>query len=93
MGKPNLTTCPKNRKHYRRRVSLLERPVKTSSSSGRAWYGYSPYKPENIIKMLDIFRVFYNFAKVGEDGKTPAVRLGLMKGNGKVEDIIYFVRK
>lgn len=77
----------------RRRISLLERPVKTSSSSGRMWYGYSPYKPENIIKMLEIFRVFYNFAKVGEDGKTPAARLGLMKANGKVEDIIYYVRK
>ena len=76
----------------RRRVSLLERPIKTSSS-GRTWYGYSPYKPENIINILDIFRVFYNFSKTGKDGQTPAVRLGLMKGNGAVEDIIYYVQK
>ena len=27
---------------------------------------------ENIIKVLDIFRVFYNYVGVGEDGKTPA---------------------
>lgn len=77
----------------RRRMSLLERPIRTSSSSGRVWYGYSPYKPENIIKLLDIFRVFYNFAKPGQDGRTPAARLGLAKGNGSVEDIIYYVLK
>ncbi|MBT0654286.1 hypothetical protein [Geomobilimonas luticola] len=75
----------------RRRISLLERPIKTSSAMGRTWYGYSPYKPENIAKVIEIFRVFYNYVKVGEDGKTPAMRLGIAKGPAKVEDIIYYL--
>ncbi|RII27338.1 MAG: hypothetical protein CXR31_08830 [Geobacter sp.] len=75
----------------RRRISLLERPIKTSSATGRTWYGYSPYKPENIAKVIEIFRVFYNYVKVGDDGKTPAMRLGLARGPAKVEDIIYYL--
>ena len=30
----------------RRRLSLLERPVSSSASLGRRWFGYGPYKPE-----------------------------------------------
>jgi transposase-like protein len=61
----------------RRRISLLERPIVTASSEGRKWYGYSPYNPAQVGKFLDIFRVFYNYVEVGEDKKTPAMRLGL----------------
>jgi transposase-like protein len=61
----------------RRRLSLLERPISTSSSEGRRWYGYSPYNPGLVGKILDIFRVFYNYVEVGDDKKTPAMRLGL----------------
>ena len=51
----------------RRRISLLERPISTPSSAGRKWHGYSPYDPGIVIKMLDIFRVFYNFVEIGKD--------------------------
>lgn len=61
----------------RRRLSLLERPISSSSSEGRKWYGYGPYNPEMVGKLLDIFRVFYNYVEVGQDKKTPATRLGL----------------
>jgi hypothetical protein len=61
----------------RRRISLLERPIATASNMGRVWYGYSPYNPEVVAKMLSIFRVFYNYALPGEDKQTPAMRLGL----------------
>jgi len=61
----------------RRRLSLLERPIGTSSKAGRTWYGYSAYQPENIEKVLTIFRVFYNYCLKGKDKKTPAMRLGL----------------
>jgi hypothetical protein len=61
----------------RRRLSLLERPIATSSSVGRKWFGYSPYNPAIVGKMLEIFRVFYNFVEAGADKKTPAMRLGL----------------
>lgn len=62
----------------RRRLNMLERPISTSSKAGRTWYGYSAYQPENIEKLLTIFRVFYNFCIEGQDKKTPAVRLGLV---------------
>ncbi len=74
----------------RRRLSLLERPISTASSARRTWYGYSPYNPAVIVKLLDIFRVFYNYCLVGEDGQTPAMRIGLAKGKTDMEKIIYF---
>lgn len=74
----------------RRRLSILERPIGSASSMGRTWYGYSAYNPETIVKMLGIFRVFYNYCLVGQDKKTPAMRLGLAKGKVSLEDIIYF---
>lgn len=74
----------------RRSFSLLERPITTASKTGRTWYGYSPYKPENIAKLLDIFRVVYNYCETGKDGLTPAQRLGLARGPVDLEKIIYF---
>lgn len=74
----------------RRRISLLERPIATPSAAGRKWFGYSPYNPAMVMKMLDIFRVFYNFVEAGKDGRSPAMRLGLAKGSVSMEDIIYF---
>jgi len=74
----------------RRRLSLLERPIKTASKTGRTWYGYSPYNPAVIAKLLDIFRVYYNYCLVGKDKQTPAIRIGLAKGPVKLEDVIYF---
>jgi transposase-like protein len=75
----------------RRRLSLIERPLTTTSNSQRRWHGYNAYRPENIIKIFDIFRVFYNYVGVGEDGQTPAMRLGLSKGGVGIEDIIYYL--
>jgi transposase-like protein len=74
----------------RRRLSILERPIATASSANRTWYGYSAYNPETIVKMLGIFRVFYNYCLAGQDKNTPAMRLGLAKGKVSLEDIIYF---
>lgn len=74
----------------RRRISLFERPIATASAQGRAWFGYSPYNPEVAMKLLMIFRVFYNYVAVGEDKKTPAMRLGLAKAKVSLDDIINF---
>lgn len=74
----------------RRRLSMLERPIGTSSKAGRTWYGYSAYRPENIEAVLDVFRVFYNYCLVGKDGKTPAMRLGLAEKVRKPQDILQF---
>jgi hypothetical protein len=45
----------------RRRISLLERPIISSSAFGRRWYGYSPYNPSVIVKILETFRVYHNY--------------------------------
>jgi len=77
----------------RRRLSPLERALSTSSASGRRWYGYAPYNPAIIEKLLTILRVYYNYCLVskGSGAKgTPAMRLGLAKGPVRVEDVIYF---
>lgn len=73
----------------RRRISLLERPI-ASASAKRTWYGYSAYNPEMIIKLLDIFRVYYNFVLTGKDHITPAIRLGVTRKASEIEDILYF---
>ena len=74
----------------RRRLSLLERPISSASSAGRIWHGFSAYNPENIIKLLEIFRVYYNYCLKGKDAKTPAMRLALAKGVVTTEDVIYY---
>jgi len=45
----------------RRRVSLLERGMHSQGNAGRVWNGYQPYKPQQIQKLLDIFRVCHNY--------------------------------
>ena len=74
----------------RRRLSLLERPIATASNNRRLWHGYSAYNPRSMVKLLEMFRVFYNYVLVGIDKQTPAMRLGLAKGRVSLEDIIYF---
>ena len=74
----------------RRRLSILERSIATASSARRVWYGYSAYNPEVVLKLLAIFRVFYNYCLARKDRTTPAMRLGLAQGKVTLEDIIYF---
>ena len=73
----------------RRRLSLLERPI-TTASNRRIWHGYSAYNPRSIVKLLEMFRVYYNYILVGRDKQTPAMRLGLAKGRVSIEDIVYY---
>ena len=61
----------------RRRIHLLERPISTSSASQRRWYGYSAYSAVVVMRLLEIFRVVYNYHLVGKQGTTAAQRLGL----------------
>lgn len=75
----------------RRRISLLERAISTSSNTGRKWYGYCPYNPLIIEKLLTILRIYYNFVLVGEDKKTPAMRLRLTSRAIDVNDILYYM--
>lgn len=72
----------------RRRFSLLERMLNRAGQGDRVWNIYSPYNPIVIQRLLNIYRVFYNFSKPGKDGKTPAMRLGLSPGPVDVVRII-----
>jgi len=72
----------------RRRISLLERPIESASSEGRKWYGYSAYNPKMVGKLLDIFRVFYNYVETGQDKRTPAMRLGLAENPSSLGDVL-----
>lgn len=74
----------------RRLVMQLERPIATSSSARRIWNAYAPYNPLIVAQLVEIFRIYYNFVKVGRDKQTPAMRLGLAKGKVRFDDIIYF---
>ncbi|MRR57402.1 MAG: hypothetical protein EG824_04225 [Deltaproteobacteria bacterium] len=74
----------------RRGVRLFERPIATPSSQRNMWYGYAPYNPKILTKTLDIYRAVYNYVEIGEDGKTPAMRLGLAKAPLEYGDIIRY---
>lgn len=77
----------------RRMTSMLERPITTASSNRRVWYGYAAYNPDSIVKLLEIFRVIYNYTRVGKGKQTPAMRLGLNSRPVKPSDIVRFSNK
>jgi hypothetical protein len=75
----------------RRRVSLAERGLTSAANQGRVWFGYNAYDPSVLLKLLEIFRVYYNYCDDDtKDKMTPAMRLGLAKGVIKPKDILYF---
>jgi len=71
----------------RRRLSLMERPISTANAM-KTWYGYAAYSPVMVERVLAIFRTYYNFCLVGEDGKTPAMRLGLTESPTSLNDVV-----
>ena len=77
----------------RRRITFFERSISSASgikSVGSKWSGYAAYNPAVLVKLLEIFRVYYNFVLTGKDKKTPAQRLGIAKKDYTVRDILYF---
>lgn len=73
----------------RRRLSLMERPI-SSPSSLRQWLGTNPYNPEKVTQLIALFRVAHNYILVGEDKKTPAMRLGLASTPFTVSEVLNF---
>lgn len=73
----------------RRRISMLERPIKTASAKHSNWNGYSFYKPRNIEKSLNLFRCYMNFCvKRDKDRTTAAMRLGIANKPYTISDIV-----
>ncbi len=78
----------------RARLNPLDHPKKSKSNQNRIWSGYQPYDPGLVQKLLDIFRVYYNFhLKSKKDKKTPAMHLGLAKGPISIDEIINYKRE
>jgi transposase-like protein len=73
----------------RRGITLAERGI-PSASTERLWFGKNAYNPNVLVKLVAIFRTYFNYCEVGADHKTPAMRLGLAKGLVRPEDIIYW---
>ena len=73
----------------RRLFSALERPVGTSSGHNRVWNGYAPYNPAMLEAYLTMFRTAHNFIYVGDDGRTPAMRLGFADEPLRYEDVLW----
>jgi hypothetical protein len=88
--KATMTAVDRFFMQVRRGITLAERAVMSSNTDRRLWFGKSAYNPEVLVKVLGIFRTYFNYCEVGQDGKTPAMRLGLARGPVAPEDIIYF---
>ena len=73
----------------RRLINAFERPIGTSSGHNAVWHGYAPYNPSMVQTYLTIARAVNNFILVGKDGRTPAMRLGIIKKPLRYEDILW----
>ena len=73
----------------RRLFSAMERPTGTSSGHNTVWHGYAPYNPQMLEVYLTIFRAVNNYVFVGDDGRTPAMRLGFAPEPLRYEDILW----
>lgn len=73
----------------RRRISGFERGFASPRRGRRIWNQYAYYDPTQIEKLGQIFRFYYNFMLRGEDQKTPAMRLGLARGQIYMRDVFH----
>lgn len=87
MARATLRALDRYFMQVRRKINVLERPIHSASSTGRVWHGYNAYSPRVVTEALDIFRTVYNFHLRGQDGKTPAQRLGLIDGPLSLADL------
>lgn len=72
----------------RRALTIAERGIISASAERRLWFGKSAYNPAVLVKLIGIFRVYFNYCEVGEDEKTPAMRMGLTDRRISPDDII-----
>jgi transposase-like protein len=85
--KASLHSVDKFFMQLRRRISILERPIRSSNAS-RSWYGYAAYNPSVAMRLIELFRIVHNYILVGEDHLTPAMRLGLADKVYQYEDLL-----
>jgi hypothetical protein len=90
LARANLMAIDRYFMQIRRRLSVLERPMATSSQAWRMWRGYNAYSPVVVMKLLEIFRVAYNYHLGGRKKTTPAQRFGLADKRWSLDDILNF---
>lgn len=88
--KASLTAVDRFFMQVRRALTVAERGVISASADRRLWFGKNAYNPAVLVKLVEIFRTYFNYCEVGEDGRTPAMRMGLAKGPVSPEQIIYY---
>jgi hypothetical protein len=88
--KASLTAVDRFFMQVRRALTVAERGVVSASADRRMWYGKNAYNPAVLVKLVEIFRTYFNYCEVGEDRRTPAMRLGLAKCSISPEDLIYY---
>jgi DNA polymerase III epsilon subunit len=89
----------------RRRINMMERPIKTASKSDNKttdsiWNGYASYNPKYLSMLIEIFRVYHNYVLTDEKNNikhgynrkalTPAQKLGLSDNAFTIYDVIEF---
>lgn len=89
--KASLTSVDRFFMQVRRAITMAERGVISASADRRLWFGKNAYNPHNLSRLMEVFRTYFNYCEIGDDKKTPAMRLGLAKGPISPEDILYFV--
>ncbi len=65
---------------FRSNVRFASRPSISSGNVGHTWDKQYLYKPEIMAKMVQIYRFYHNWCDLGDDKRTPAMRIGLARG-------------
>lgn len=61
-------------------LRFAARPGRTPSSGGQAWERYHLYRPDLMVKIIEIYRFAHNWLDDRKTKETPAMRLGLARG-------------
>jgi len=61
-----------------------------TSASGRKWDRYYYYRPETLLKVVDIYRFYHNWMGGSRIKSTPAIQLGLARGKIYERDLFSF---
>jgi hypothetical protein len=91
--KASLTSIDRFFMQVRRGLTMAERGIVSASADRRLWFGKNAYNPGHLAKLVEIFRVYFNYCEIGKDKCTPAMRMGLARGPVAPEDILYFVAR
>lgn len=71
----------------RSNIKAAERPVATPSGNGRFWDRHHLYKPEMMVKIVEIYRFHHNWMGTRKTKQTPAMKLGIAKGKIYERDV------